>query len=111
VLVVFFGLLMWGKSEVWAQECVETNGDYDGNGSVDINDLIGWYTVYRGGYNNQADFNCDETVDVGDLVIWYIAYRSQGQANERFGVDLASFEKTEDVYPLPQGQLRFNKSV
>jgi len=57
--------------------CGEPKGDFNGDGLVDIaNDLIGWYTSYRGGGNTKADFNCSGEVDISDLVSWYTNYRS-----------------------------------
>lgn len=56
--------------------CTETNGDTNGNGA-DIGDLVIWYTEYKFGQVNKADFNCDKKVDIDDLIIWYQTYRSR----------------------------------
>ena len=67
----------YGFTDVWptGAGCQPTNGDADGNGEVEVNDLILWYTSHKGSYVAEADFDGNCKVDIDDLFVWYEEYR------------------------------------
>ena len=44
--------------------------------NASINDLINWYSGYRGGSSQNSDLNCDTKINIDDLIFWYQKYRS-----------------------------------
>ncbi len=57
-------------------QCVATEGDYDGNGKIELVDLLGWYGDYKNNrYDIKSDFDCSGEVDISDLLVWYREYR------------------------------------
>lgn len=42
---------------------------------TNVNDLVHWYTAYRGGLNQDSDLNCDTKINIDDLIFWYQLYR------------------------------------
>jgi hypothetical protein len=61
----------------YVNEDVCNDGDGNGDGNVDITDLINWYTAYRSSYKDNGDLNCDGKIDVKDVIDWYRIYKGK----------------------------------